>query len=186
MRLSLLVLLLACTPTLSKQEVATHLPGEAKPNPGAAPGSLGTGADAPDFALEDQSGRVRGLGELRQGGPVLVFFYPGSMSEDARQQLIRLQAKLRAFPPGATLIAVSPDPKSVSAKLREELKLEYPLLTDSDLRASRAFKVADAVSGVALPTLFVIDREGKIRWRYRPGEGRYAEDEAIDAVRRAE
>jgi len=179
-------LLLACTPTYSKQEVATHLPGEAKADPNAAPATLGTGADAPDFALEDQHGRVRGLGELRQSGPVLVFFYPGSLSEDGRQQLVRLQAKLRAFPPGATLIAVSPDTKSVSAKLREELKLDYPLLSDSDLRAARAFKVADPVSGVALPTFFVIDREGKIRWRFRPGEGRNAEDEAIDAVRRAQ
>ena len=137
MRLSPLLLLLACTPTLSNQEVATHLPGEVKPNPNAAPGSLGSGSDAPDFALEDQGGRVRGLGELRQGGPVLVFFYPGSMSTDARETLVRLQGKLRVLPPGSTLIAVSPDPKSVSAKLHDELKLDYPLLSDFDLRAAR-------------------------------------------------
>ena len=180
-----LLLLLACTPTYTQQEVATHLPGEAKPNPNAAPATLGTGAEAPDFALEDQTGRVRGLGELRQGGPVLVFFYPGSTSEDARQQLTRLQAKLRGFPAGATLVAVSPDTRSVNAKLREELKLDFPLLSDEGLRASRAYKVADTISGVGLPTFFVIDKEGKIRWRYRAGEGRTAEDEAIDAVRRA-
>jgi peroxiredoxin Q/BCP len=165
--------------------VTPNLPGE-RTNATTSPAtSLGRGSDAPDFALESSDGRVRGLGELRQSGPVLIFFYPGSYSDDARDQLKRIQAKIKDLPPGASIVAVSPDTKAVSAKLKEELKLDVPLLADTDLRASRAYRVADSSSGgVSLPALFVVGKDGKILWSYRPGEGRHGEDEAFDALRR--
>jgi peroxiredoxin Q/BCP len=185
MRGTLILLCVSCGATAPPQ-TTPNLPGDPVAASTAPATGLGRGADAPDFALEASDGRVRGLGELRQSGPVLIFFYPGSYSEDAKEQLTRLQAKLRELPPGAKVVAVSPDSKVISAKLKEELKLDVPLLSDPDLRAARAYRVADATSGVSLPALFVIDKQGKIRWSYRPGEGRHGEDEAFDALRLAQ
>ncbi|HKA87892.1 MAG TPA: peroxiredoxin family protein [Haliangiales bacterium] len=184
MRRLVLLLCLGCAAKPPPQ-VTPNLPGERTGTTAPATG-LGRGSDAPDFALESSDGRVRGLGELRQAGPVLIFFYPGSYSDDAKDQLKRIQAKMRELPPGASVVGVSPDTKAVSAKLREELKLDLPLLSDVDLRAARAYRVADATTGVSLPALFVVDKQGKIRWSYRPGEGRHGEDEAFDALRLAQ
>ena len=38
------------------------------------------GEKAPDFALPDETGTTRKLGELLADGPVVLFFYPAAMT----------------------------------------------------------------------------------------------------------
>ena len=57
------------------------------------------------------------------------------------------------------------EPKD-SAELATKLGLTYPLLSDTQQTAIRAFAVADESTGVAWPTVFVIGRDGKVAARF--------------------
>ena len=52
------------------------------------------------------------------------------------------------------------------------LGITYPVVADNDYAAWKAYKVE------AWPTLFVLDKEGRVRWT-RVGEGAYAETEEV-------
>jgi thiol-disulfide isomerase/thioredoxin len=52
------------------------------------------------------------------------------------------------------------------------LGIKYPVVTDSDYDTWKAYKVE------AWPTLFVLDKQGRIRWTH-VGEGAYAETEEV-------
>lgn len=49
--------------------------------------------------------------------------------------------------------------------LATELRLVFPLLSDRDLNALRAWGVADEENGIAWPALYVVDQSGRIAWR---------------------
>jgi thiol-disulfide isomerase/thioredoxin len=52
------------------------------------------------------------------------------------------------------------------------LGIRYPVVTDNDYATWRAYDVE------AWPTVFILDKEGRIRWKH-VGEGRYGEAETI-------
>ena len=62
-------------------------------------------------------------------------------------------------------MAVSVDEPKDSAELATKLGLTYPLLSDPNQIAIRAFGVADESTGVAWPTVFVVGRDGKVAAR---------------------
>jgi len=52
------------------------------------------------------------------------------------------------------------------------LGIRYPVVTDNDYATWRAYNVE------AWPTIFILDKEGRIRWTH-VGEGRYDEAETV-------
>ena len=52
------------------------------------------------------------------------------------------------------------------------LGIKYPVVTDNDYKTWKAYHVE------AWPTIFVIDKQGRIRWEH-VGEGRYEETETV-------
>jgi peroxiredoxin len=58
---------------------------------------------------------------------------------------------------GATVLSVTTDPVAKAARDAAELGLEYPVLSDPDGMTAQAYQA------FALPTLFVIDRQGVVR-----------------------
>jgi thiol-disulfide isomerase/thioredoxin len=52
------------------------------------------------------------------------------------------------------------------------LGIRYPVVTDNDYQTWKAFNVD------AWPTIFLLDKQGRIRWM-RVGEGKYAETERV-------
>jgi peroxiredoxin len=71
--------------------------------------------------------------------------------------------KIRAR--GAALVAISVDSPVESRALAERLGLSFPLLSDPDLKAIRAYGVEDAENGIAWPAIFIVGADGRIRWR---------------------
>jgi len=63
-------------------------------------------------------------------------------------------------------VVISADEPKDSAELATKLGLTYPLLSDPNQIAIRAFGVADESTGVAWPTLFVVGRDGKVAARF--------------------
>lgn len=58
------------------------------------------------------------------------------------------------------------DDAATNGKLATRLGVEFPILTDSDLSATKAYGIEDVGKDMALPATFVIDTTGKVRWLY--------------------
>ena len=73
---------------------------------------------------------------------------------------------------GAQVLAVCVDPVEENAKVVEKLELEFPILSDPDLTTIKAYDLlhgdamtASGADDVARPAMFLLDREGIVRWR---------------------
>ncbi len=62
-------------------------------------------------------------------------------------------------------MAVSADESEASARYKKRAGLTYPLLSDPELEAVAAWGVAMDGADIAVPTVYIIDREGQITWR---------------------
>lgn len=143
---------------------------------------LEEGAPAPDFSLPDAHGAFHSLAQLRSDGPVVVAFYQGAWCTSCREQLEQYQAHLGAIAAaGGRLVAISADPPEKSARLGETLQLTYPLLSDVRLEVAAAYGVVQAVGGLPLAAVFIVDRDGVVRWR-RVGES-IPEAQILEALR---
>ena len=66
---------------------------------------------------------------------------------------------------GVATLAVSADEAESSARYKKRTKLSYPLLSDPELEAVSAWGLAMDGADIAVPTVYVIDRKGRITWR---------------------
>lgn len=142
---------------------------------GCSAGGMEAGYEAPGFRLKDLDGETVSLEALR-GRIVVVDFWatwcgPCLMSIP---ELVELQEKYRDK--GVTILGISVDqPENISETdlraFRSKLKMNYRVL-----RADRQVMSDYFVGGgaqIAIPTLFVVDQQGKIREKlvgFRPGK----------------
>ena len=68
---------------------------------------------------------------------------------------------------GANLFAIAVDPPAASESVRQQLKLPYPILCDTEKRVIREWGIFNEKErgGIAMPAVFVIDTERRIRYR---------------------
>jgi peroxiredoxin len=150
---------------------------------GAEDRILPLGAMLPDLVLPDANGAPRRLRDL---GPAVILFYRGGWCPYCNLQLRAWQRHLPALAArGATLVAISPQAPDFSLSTAERNALAFPVLSDSDDLAGRAFGVShalpealvalyrrfghalDVVNGPAgwrlpMPATFVVGPEGRI------------------------
>ena len=68
---------------------------------------------------------------------------------------------------GAETLAVAVNDWEGAYYLVKGFGLEFPVLYDPKARVARMYGVYDLLGdGLAAPAVFVLDKEGKIRWRY--------------------
>jgi peroxiredoxin Q/BCP len=111
------------------------------------------GEIAPEFALPDQDGTVRALGELLAAGPVVLFFYPAAMTAGCTRESCHfrdLAAEFAAY--GATRVGISPDAVERQKAFADRHAFDYPLLSDVDGAVARAYGVRRPVSLGTLST----------------------------------
>lgn len=58
------------------------------------------------------------------------------------------------------------DSPQTNAKLAQRLDVAFPILSDAELTAIRAFGIEDVGNDLALPATFVIDAAGTIKMVY--------------------
>jgi peroxiredoxin len=139
--------------------------GEQPVGPSSA---LAPGTPAPDFELPGIAGERLALRDFR-GQPVILVFYPADWSSVCGDQLALYNEVLPMFNEyGAQPIAVSVDGVWCHQAFAEKLNLQFPLLSDFEPKGAvaRSYGVYDSAKGVNQRTLFVIDRDGIIRWSY--------------------
>ena len=96
------------------------------------------------------------LAELR--GRVVVIDFWASWCVACRLTVPTLNAwQDRYGAQGLTVVGVTMDSPEVALRASVEIGMEYPVLSDPDGETTRVYKA------FALPTLFIIDRDGRIR-----------------------
>ncbi|HUS61099.1 MAG TPA: peroxiredoxin [Acidimicrobiales bacterium] len=147
----------------------------------------GVGDTAPDFTLLGTGGRSFTLSE-QLGAPVVLVFYPGDETPVCTMQLREYSAGAEAFAAlGATVWAISPQGVESHERFACRQDLAMPLLADEDKDLGRAFGIVGPL-GFYRRSVFVIDRDGVIRYAHRSSTGltfRPTTD-LIEAVRAAE
>jgi peroxiredoxin Q/BCP len=130
---------------------------------------LGTGDDAPPFALRDQHGEIVSLDDFR-GRKLLVYFYPEADTpgcttqscdvRDHRQELADL---------GVDVVGISPDEPDKQLAFDEKFSLGFPLLADTDHAVAEAWgtwgeKKLYGKSYIGITrSSFLIDEQGRVQ-----------------------
>lgn len=134
----------------------------------ANPRALEPGVKAPEFTLTSEPGTLVSLGSLR-GKAVILAFYPADWSPVCSDQMALYSEILPEFQRlGATLFGISVDSEWCHAAFARDRKLRFPLLADFEPKGAvaRSFGVYRGAEGVSERALFVIDRDGVIRWSF--------------------
>ena len=126
------------------------------------------GTAAPDFALHATPDQLLRLSELR-GRPVVIAFYPADWSPVCGDQMALYNEILEEFEAhDAQLVGVSVDGAWCHSAFARDRKLRFPLLADFEPKGAvaRSYGVYREQDGTSERALFVIDREGVVRWSY--------------------
>ncbi len=129
---------------------------------------LTAGTPAPDFALNATPDQKLTLRELR-GRPVILAFYPADWSPVCGDQMALYNEILSEFHEfGAEMVGISVDGVWCHAAFAHERKIRFPLLSDFEPKGavSRLYGAYREGDGYSERALFVLDREGIIRWSY--------------------
>lgn len=139
---------------------------------------LPVGTAAPDFALPDAGGDLVRLSDLR-GTPVALVFYPLDWSPGCSVQLELYQQEFDQFADrGIRLLAVSVDSIYSHGAWAAVRGIRFPLLSDFNPRGevARRYGVWREEDGFSERAVYLIDREGIIRWTFIAPELRMLPD----------
>ena len=124
--------------------------------------AIAVGEAAPDFTLDDESGRSVTLSGLR-GAPVVLVFYTFDFSGICTGELCEIRDDYGEWMElGAQVFGISRDSRFSHAAYREQHGLPYPLLADLKGEAARAYDTWNEDLWAAERLTVVIDGEGAI------------------------
>ena len=129
---------------------------------------LEAGAEAPAFTLNDQNGDLVSLADFA-GQKVILYFYPAASTPGCTTQACDFRDSLNSLKSaGYRVLGVSRDGADALQKFEADENLNFPLLSDPDLVAHRAYGTwgeksmyGKKVTGV-LRSTFVIDADGAV------------------------
>jgi peroxiredoxin len=151
---------------------------------------LAVGSTAPDFELPDSQGRPVKLSQLATDHNVLLVFYRGGWWPYCNFQVRKFSTRFdeldkRRIRP----VFVSVDEVDGALVTEQAYHVPFPLLSDPDLKAHHAFRVAEEVSPegvkqlakvgislerwsqrkhrqIAIPSIFLLDSQRKVVWAH--------------------
>jgi peroxiredoxin len=136
--------------------------------PVTSSGPLPAGTPAPNFTLASGPDTELRLADLR-GRPVILVFYPADWSPVCGDELALFNELLPEFQRHeAELVGISVDGVWCHRAYAEARHLRFPLLADFEPKGavSRAYNAYRHSDGFSERALFVLDRDGIIRWSY--------------------
>ena len=151
---------------------------------------LKAGDAVPDVSANDAAGKSVKLSTFHTDGPVVIVFFRGSWCPICTkhfQELNQIYPEVAKL--GAKMVAISPDTVENSKGNSTKLKAPFPLLSDSDLVAAKAFGLAFQVDdatfqkykgfgidlenasgrghhALPVPAVYIVDRSGKITFAH--------------------
>jgi peroxiredoxin len=130
------------------------------------------GGSAPDFTLKSNSGKNIKLNEYR--GDVVMINFWASWCGPCRQEMPALEQLYSKYKDlGFVILGVNIDEDSSKAvSMLSKIPVSFPVLFDSSKKVSDMYGVS------AMPTTYLLDRDGNLRYlhkAYKPGyEHKYA------------
>ena len=129
-----------------------------------------TGQLAPDFSLFDSEKNKVNLSDFKKKN-VLVLFFPLAFTGVCTKELCSIRDNIALYNNAdAQVLGISVDSLYVLNKFKEEQHLNFPLLSDFNRQASKAFDVlyetfpSFEMQGVSKRAAFGIDKEGIIQY----------------------
>ena len=127
------------------------------------------GQQAPDFTLRDTEKNKVTLSE-QKGRNVVLLFFPLAFTSTCTAELCMMRDNIAVYDGlDAQIYGISVDSLFALGKFRTEQNLNFPLLSDFNKVASRAYDSIyehwfNDMDGVSKRSAFVIDREGIVRY----------------------
>lgn len=132
--------------------------------------NIQTGQQALDFTLFDSDKSKVSLADYR-GKNVLVLFFPLAFTGTCTTELCNIRDNISTYNnANAQVFGISVDSLFTLSKFKAEQNLNFPLLSDFNKEAAKAFGVlyetfpAFEMQGVSKRAAFVIDKEGVVRY----------------------
>lgn len=135
---------------------------------GIANDSITVGQAAPEFELPDQHGQLHSLEDYRDQW-VVLYFYPKDETPGCTTEACEFRDNIFAYKElNAQILGVSLDDVESHRAFAENHGLPFPLLADSDGKASSAYGVKTRMFGmsVAKRQTFIIGPDGKVAIHY--------------------
>jgi len=131
---------------------------------------LKIGQEAPDFEMQDQTGKTVRLADFRGKSAVVLMFYPADETPGCTRQMCAARDDYDEYQAaGIEVFGVNPASAERHQKFVERHELRTPLLVDEGAKVARAY---DALMPIPIlniinRTVVGIDREGKIEFYKR-------------------
>jgi thioredoxin-dependent peroxiredoxin len=137
-------------------------------------GALAAGAKAPAFTLESDAGATVKLSDFK-GKILVLYFYPRDSTPGCTREAHDFSAAAKKLAKlGASVIGVSKDSVASHCKFRDKEGITFPLLSDTNLDAHKAYGVwgdkmmyGKKITGT-LRSTFVIGPDGKVAKSFSP------------------
>jgi peroxiredoxin len=151
--------------------------------------SVDVGSKAPDFTLTNQDRQPVKLSEQR-GKPVVLAFFPAAFSSVCTKELCTFRdsmAQLNAA--HAQVYGISVDTFFTLKAFHDSQQYNFPLLSDFNKQAIRDYGVFNedmiGLKGIAKRAVFVIDKDGVVRYKEVLEDARNEPDyaKALSAVK---
>lgn len=170
--------LLVAFPALASSQAPAQpaqQPAAAQPAPPPPP-SVKVGDQAPDFDLayfaptdptatppKYENKRIK-LSDFKGKQNVVVAFFPAAFSPGCTNEMKQYQTSHGTFTAAnTTILGISVDSTWSNRAFREQLGVQFPILSDWKREAARAYGLYDENSGVARRATFVVDKTGVVR-----------------------
>jgi len=121
---------------------------------------VNAGQNAPGFSLQGLDGKSYSLEALREKGPVVAAFFKIScpVCQFAFPFLQRLYQ--RYGDDGVTFLGISQDDAKATAGFAREYGATFPMVLDEK---EKGYRASNAYGLTNVPTVFLIDTDGKLR-----------------------
>jgi len=140
----------------------------------AVSGAVAVGAKAPAFSLESDAGKTVELSDFK-GKILVLYFYPRDSTPGCTREAHDFSVAAKKLAKlGASVVGVSKDSIASHCKFRDKEGITFPLLSDPELEAHKAYGAwgdkmmyGKKITGTIRST-FVIGPDGKIARVFSP------------------
>lgn len=130
--------------------------------------AVSVGEKAPAFALNNTANEKVSLSDY-DGKNLIVLFFPLAFTSVCTEELCTMRDNMAEYQKlNADVVAISVDSPFTLGKFKGEQNLDFPLLSDFNKEASKAYgAIYDdffGMNGVSKRSAFVVDKEGVVRY----------------------
>jgi len=133
------------------------------------PSKIEVGQPAPEISLYDSEKKKVSLSDFR-GKNVLLLFFPQAFTGTCTKELCSTRDNIALYnEANAQVLGISVDSVFTLGRYKEDQQLNFPLLSDFNKDASKAYGVlydtfVFDMKGVSKRSAFVLDKDGVVRY----------------------